>query len=460
MSLRLRLTLGIALVLAASLGLLGYSVVQSTRADAQAIVRQQVERSLSRRADSPPRPAGTQPASDSRGLATAHFVIGADGTIRVAEPAGPASDPTPLPDLSADDIAVLQAGKEVTVDAVDGSLRYLVLAERASNGDYEVEAAPLDDIDATMDSLVRRLVIGALLTLVLAAAAIVAVLRHGLRPLRTVITTAEAVAAGERELRIPTDEGPTEIRHLSVALDHMLQNQRASLAAKEESETRLRRFISDASHELQTPITSVLGWVQLERKGALDATGTAAAMERIESESRRMAALVEELLLLARLDEQRPLQLGPTDLSAIALDAITDARAVEPDRPLTLDAPSPVMVVGDSARLRQVVDNLLRNVRVHTPANASATVRVRLHGDTAVLSVEDTGPGIDPEFLPHVFDRFWRRDHSRTRATGGAGLGLAIVAALAAAHGGTVTAANLPAGGAVFTLTLPATARA
>lgn len=456
MSLRLRLSLGIALVLAVSLSLLGYGVVESTRRDALSIVRGQVERSLFIRANSTRPPGGAgQAQSDPRGRATAHLVISADGTIRIAEPAGPPSDPMSLPGLSADDIAALRSGDDVTVDAEDGSLRYLVLAAPTSAGELEVEAAPLDEIDATMESLIRRLLVGASITLALAAAAVVLVLLHGLRPLRKVIATADAVAAGEREQRIPTDEGPSEIRHLATALDHMLQRQRASLSAQEESEARLRRFIADASHELQTPITSVLGWVQLQRKGALDEAGSVAAMERIESEGRRMAALVEELLLLARLDEQRPLHLVATDLSAVALDAVTDARAVEPERPITLEAPSPVIVAGDPARLRQVVDNLLRNVRVHTPEGAPAVVRVSAHGGVATLAVRDSGPGLDAEALPHVFDRFWRRDHSRTRATGGAGLGLAIVTALATAHGGSVSVANNATGGATFTVTLP-----
>ena len=456
MSLRLRLSLGISVVLVVSLSLLGYGVVTSTRDDALDIIRRQVERSLLIRTTSPRPPAGAgQQASDPRGRMTAHLVIAPDNTIGIAEAAGSPSDPLPLPDLSEADIDALRDGDDITVDAVDGSLRYLVMAAPDDAGRLEVEAAPLDDIDATISSLIRRLLVGASITLALAAAAVVLVLRHGLRPLRKVIATADAVAAGERDQRIPTDEGPTEIRHLSTALDDMLQNQRASLAAREQSEERLRQFISDASHELQTPITSVLGWVQLQRRGALDAAGSDAAMARIEAESRRMAALVEELLLLARLDEQRPLHLVAIDLAAVAADAVTDARAVEAERPLTLDAPAPVIVMGDPDRLRQVIDNLLRNVRVHTPAAAPATVRVFAEGGCARVVVEDSGPGIDPESLPHVFDRFWRRDHSRTRATGGAGLGLAIVTALAAAHGGSVTAGNLPGGGAAFTVELP-----
>ena len=211
----------------------------------------------------------------------------------------------------------------------------------------------------------------------------------------------------------------------------------------------------ESTNAMQPPNSPVLVWAKLQRKGAFEAMESASAMERIEAESRRMAALVEELLLLARLDEHRSLNVVATDLAAVATDAVADARAVEADRPLSLEAPLPVVVMGDPDRLRQVVDNLLRNVRVHTPACAPAVVRVFAENGSARVLVEDSGPGIDPEALPHVFDRFWRRDHSRTRATGGAGLGLVIVLALTAAHGGSVTADNRPGGGAVFTLTMP-----
>lgn len=456
MSLRARLALGIATIVALSLGLLGVAVVQTTRSDLEGAIRRQVEQSLTNRVNAPPRrQQAAGPDSDPRTLATAHFAYTADDTPIVAEPAGPPSDPLSLPRLTDDDLPSLRAGTALTVDAVDGSLRYLVVGRETDDGRLEVEAAPLTAVDDTMSSLIQRFLIGALITLLLATGAVVFVLRHGLRPLRKVIDTADAVAAGEREQRIPTDDGPSEIRHLSLALDRMLQQQRASLIVREESEARLRRFISDASHELQTPITSVLGWAQLQRKGALDAEGEAAAMARIEAEARRMSALVDDLLLLARLDEHRPLQLHPTDLAAVARDALSDARAVEPSRPLTLDAPTPVLVQGDADRLRQVLDNLLRNVRVHTPADTAATVSVTAVGGQAVLAVADHGPGIPSEHLADVFDRFWRRDPSRTRATGGAGLGLAIVARLVDAHHGTVTVANAADGGAVFTITLP-----
>ena len=456
MSLRIRLAAGIASVVAISLGLLGFAVVTTTRQDLQNATRHQLEHSLFIRVHAAPHPPDAPgPAVDPRGLATAHIAIDADNKVIITEPAGLPSDPTPLPSLSEANIVTLRAGRSLTVEAVDGSLRYLVMGAATTDGRLEIEAAPLAGIDNTVSRLIGRFVLGAVITLVLATAAVVLVLRSGLRPLRRVIDTADAVAAGEREQRIPTDEGPTEIRHLSGALDRMLQQQRASLIEREESEVRLRRFIADASHELQTPITSVLGWTQLQRKGALDAEGEAVAMARIESESRRMAALVEDLLTLTRLDEHRPLQLERFDLRGVAHDAVLDARAVEPIRPITLDVPGPVVVDGDPAQLRQVIDNLLRNVRVHTPPGAAAAVTVRSADGRVTIVVDDRGPGLDVEHLDEVFERFWRQDASRTRATGGSGLGLAIVASIVAAHGGSVSAANRAGGGASMTIRLP-----
>jgi two-component system, OmpR family, sensor kinase len=449
MSLRLRLAISITLVAALSLGLLGFAVVQSTRSSLIASTRQQLQGSLVIRVNATPPPADQAPRPDPRELVTAHVVIDSVGSTRVAEPAGPPTKPTPLPKLSPADITALRSGRSVTVRSTDGSLRYLALGAPGKQGDLEVEAAPLKEVDATIRSLSRRFLVGALLTLLLAVAAVVAALRSGLRPLDDVIATANAVADGEREQRIPTDQGPTEIRQLSSALDTMLQRQRAS-------DAHLRRFIADASHELQTPITSVIGWTELLRKGALDPVGQTTATTRIDSEARRMSVLVEDLALLARLDERRSAERCQVDLSAFARDAITDARAVDADRTVTLDAAEPTMVTGDPNQLRQVIDNLLRNVRVHTPAGTAAHVSIRSEPGHVVVVVEDEGPGIDPEHLAHVFDRFWRQDISRTRSTGGSGLGLAIVSAIVEAHHGFITATNRPEGGACFTIELPA----
>jgi two-component system, OmpR family, sensor kinase len=448
MSLGLRLAISIALVAALSLGLLGFAVIQSTRSDLIASTRLQLQRSLVIRVNATPPPADQAPRPDPRELVTAHVVIDSVGSTRVAEPAGPPTAPTPLPKLSPADVAALRSGRSVTVRSTDGSLRYLAVGAPGKQGDLEVEAAPLAEVDATIRSVSRRFLVGALLTLLLAVASVVAVLRNGLRPLNDVITTANAVADGEREQRIPTDQGPTEIRQLSSALDTMLQRQRAS-------DAHLRRFIADASHELQTPITSVIGWTELLRKGALDASGETTATTRIESEARRMSALVEDLALLARLDERRSAPRGEVDLSAVAHDAIIDARAVDPDRMVTLAASGVATVQGDPNQLRQVIDNLLRNVRVHTPAGTAAHVSIRPEPGHVIVVVEDEGPGIDPEHLSRVFDRFWRQDISRTRSTGGSGLGLAIVSAIVDAHHGSIMATNRPGGGGCFTIQLP-----
>lgn len=456
MSLRLRLALAVSAVIAAALVVLGAVVVTSTRDHLMTDVRHRLDQSLANRVNAGPPPKSDATATaDPRVLETAHLVIDPDGAIVTAEPAGPPTAPVSLPALGAADVAALRAGREITARSVDGSLRYLVRGHAGSDGRIEVEAAPLDAVDATMSSLTGRLVAGGLITLVLAAAAASVAVRRGLRPLDDVIAVAGAVAAGERQQRIPTDVGPSEIRQLSCALDRMLERQHGSLVALEASESRLRQFVADASHELQTPITSVLGWSQLVRKGAFDAAGVDAAHARIEAESRRMAALVDDLLLLARLDEHQPLDRQPVDLSAVADDAVTDARAIDPDRPVDLDAPTPAIVSGDPQRLRQVIDNLLRNARTHTPAGTGIHVVVRA-GSAVQLTVDDDGPGIDPDHLDRVFDRFWRHDSSRTRSSGGTGLGLAIVAGIVAAHGGTITATNRLEGGARFTLELPA----
>jgi two-component system, OmpR family, sensor kinase len=457
MSLRLRLAIGLASVIAISLGLLGFAVMRSTRADLQSALRRQLSLSLTDRVTAGPPPLNSGSATvDPRVLATAHLVADRDNRVSIAEPAGAPSNATPLPMLTQATIADLRMGSTKIVGSVDDSLRYLVIGAETPDGRIEIEAAPLDVVDETLATLLRRFVLGALATLVLTMIAVVMVVRRGLHPLTKVIETADAVAAGELEQRIPTDEGPTEIRRLSSAIDRMLEQQRASLTQQAASEARLRRFVSDASHELQTPITSVLGWAQLQRKGALDAAGTLAAMERIESEGRRMSVLVDDLLLLAQLDEQRPLQLLAIDLGSIAQEAVRDASVVDPDHPVSYVAPSnAVVVTGEADRLRQVVDNLLRNVRVHTPAGTSAVLTVRVDGGSALLTVEDDGPGIDPQFIERAFDRFSRQDPSRTRATGGAGLGLAIIGAIITAHGGSVAATNRPGGGAAVAVSLP-----
>ena len=229
-----------------------------------------------------------------------------------------------------------------------------------------------------------------------------------------------------------------------------------AFAERSASEARLRRFISDASHELRTPVAAVSAYAELFDRGARDRPDDLErSMTGIQRETRRMGLLVSDLLLLARLDQGRPLEARPVDLTALAGEAVDAAHAMEPTRPLALEAPAVVTVTGDAERLRQVIDNLLANVRAHTPVTAAVTVRVGRDDAGALLEVADAGPGMEAEQAAHAFERFYRGDPSRSRDHGGAGLGLAIVAAIVEAHGGAVAVESAPGQGTTFRVTLP-----
>ncbi|MFI0481246.1 sensor histidine kinase [Actinomadura sp. 9N215] len=280
--------------------------------------------------------------------------------------------------------------------------------------------------------------------------------RRATRPLEEIAATAARIGDGDLARRLAVHGPKTEVGRLAEALNGMLAQIEASFREREASRDRLRRFVADASHELRTPVATVRGYAELFRRGAADRPeDLAKAMRRIESEAERMGRLVDEMLLLARLDQGRPLEREPVDLSALAADAVADAAVVDEDRPLTLETSGPVVVTGDAERLRQVLDNLLANVRRHTPPATPATVRVSERGGRAVLEVADEGPGIPADDRARVFERFYRADESRSRDRGGSGLGLSIVAAVAQAHGGRASVADAPGGGAVFTITLP-----
>lgn len=259
--------------------------------------------------------------------------------------------------------------------------------------------------------------------------------------------------------RVPESECDphTEVGRVGAALNRMLDHVNGALHARQESETRVRRFVADASHELRTPLASIRGYAELTRRGREQVgPDTRHALARIESEAGRMTLLVEDLLLLARLDAGRPLQFDRTDLVPLVVDTVSDARAAGLDHIWRLDLPDePAPVRADAARLQQILVNLLGNARSHTPPGTTVTARVRRQGDRMCVQVEDDGPGIPAALLPHVFERFARGDSARTRATGSTGLGLAIVRAVVTAHGGTVDVRSAP-GRTVFTVRLPA----
>jgi two-component system OmpR family sensor kinase len=269
--------------------------------------------------------------------------------------------------------------------------------------------------------------------------------------------TAGAIAGGDLSQRVGTTDPRTEVGRLGAALNRMLDRLERAFAERRASEDRLRRFIADASHELRTPLVSIRGYAELYRIGAArEPAEVETAMRRIEEEAARMGMLVEDLLTLARLDEVREAAHDEVDVAALAGDAVDDARAAAPDRTIDLDVGGRAVVLGDADRLRQVLGNLLRNALVHTPAGTPIDVRVSRGGGEVCLEVRDHGPGLPPGDPEALFERFWRAEAGRERGRGGAGLGLAIVAGIVAAHGGTVAAANAPDGGASFVVRLPA----
>ena len=360
-----------------------------------------------------------------------------------------------------------RAGKPFTVGSVDeGDPEWRVLIRTQPSGGSVAVATSLAEESSTLSRLIWiEVIVGAAVIAVLAGVGYV-VVRRSLKPLVEVETTAEAIAAGDLTQRVPERDPRTEVGRLSAALNGMLvqiesafRDREASEAAARGSEERMRRFVADASHELRTPLTSIRGFAELYRQGAVgDKTAVARVMRRIEDEAARMGLLVEDLLMLARLDEQRPLVYLPVDLLGLAADAVHDAQAIGADHPTTLEVipgDGAPIVAGDEARLRQVVANLVTNAVVHTQPGTPIEVRAGAVDGHAELQVVDHGPGLSPADADRIFERFYRADPSRTRASGGSGLGLSIVAALVAAHGGSVRFGETPGGGATFVVRLP-----
>ncbi|MFJ4666398.1 sensor histidine kinase [Kitasatospora purpeofusca] len=403
--------------------------------------------------------------------------LGVDGKVQFVV-RQPMSENDPAPQLDGFDPAAV--GADTPVDLPDrrgrASWRAIVLPVQRPSAPASVFAAPApsaayvmvavsrEDIDTTVNRLrTAFLAIGGVVLLVIAALGFFAV-RTGLRPLRRIEEGAQLIAAGELSHRMPALPANTEVGRLSIALNGMLAQIEAAFAARAESEGRMRRFVADASHELRTPLAGIRGFAELYRMGALPAEADVRrTMGRIENEAIRMGTLVEDLLVLARLDEERPLDLAPMDLRTLAADALHDLTALDPSRPVALTGPAgsgppgPAPVLGDEARLRQVVTNLVGNAVKHTPPGTPVRIGVGHEGGLCLLEVADSGPGLTADQAALVFHRFYRVDASRSRhdQRGGAGLGLAIATALTHAHGGALTLHTTPGTGATFRLELP-----
>jgi two-component system OmpR family sensor kinase len=344
-----------------------------------------------------------------------------------------------------------------------GGPEFRVRASEVRNGDQLILAVSLSDTSATLHRLLLIEVAVTAGALILAGIIGWWLVALGLRPLRGIERTAGDIAEGKLGQRVPGADRKTEVGRLAAALNVMLGRIQDAFAARDatesalrESEGRLRRFVADASHELRTPVAAVSAYAELFERGAESRPeDLARVMSGIRGETARMGHLVEDLLLLAHLDESRPIERSPVDVVEVASDAIEAARMVGPGWPIRFDGGRPVVVSGDRVQLRQIFDNLISNVRAHTPPGTPATVAISREGHEAVCRVADEGPGITAEEASRLFERFFRADPSRSRASGGAGLGLSIVAAIVAAHGGTVAAAPASGHGAVFTVRLP-----
>jgi two-component system OmpR family sensor kinase len=397
-------------------------------------------------------PPGAAPGS---GLPVGSYgeLRNADGTVIGSQVFDYEQDVTADPALPRD----IPLGRVFTVRGENGDdSTYRVFADRDRSGGIIVVASPLDEIN---ERLRRLLIVEALvIAAVLLALGVVAwaVVRVGLLPLDRMGHTAGAIAGGDLSQRVESTDPRSEVGRLGIALNAMLDRLERAFSQRQASEDRLRRFLADASHELRTPLASIRGYAELFRMGAArEPEEVAKAMQRIEDEAARMGVLVEDLLLLARLDEIAEAPHRVVDLAALAGDAVSDARATAPDREIGLEAEAGTTVLGDAHQLRQVLGNLLRNALVHTPAGTGIEVMVA-NGDGRVrLSVRDHGPGLPSADADALFERFWRAEGGRERGRAGAGLGLAIVAAIVDAHGGEVGAANAPDGGAVFSVELP-----
>jgi two-component system OmpR family sensor kinase len=484
----LRVTLVIALVLLAAIGLTATGVVVTSAIRGYLVG--QVDKDLSvlihRNPPQSTSPGGGAGGGDGDGPGATPFETSRDEYYAIADRTGKiygnlvgTTHGAEPPELSATQLRAVADHGPFTLSAGGHGTpwrvqvvrtRLLTSATAPPVPIIYVRAVSLADVqDTTHHLVVLELIVGAVVLVLLGGLSYV-VVRTSLRPLKQMETTAAEIAAGDLTRRVPERDPRTEVGRLSQSFNAMLgqietafRERQASESTALASERRMRRFVADASHELRTPLTSIRGFAELYRQGGVpQGEELNRVMRRVEDEAARMGLLVEDMLLLARLDQQRPIELAPVDLIGVVGDVVHDTRVLAPDREISLsvDGHAAPVVLGDEDRLRQVVTNLVSNAITHTPAGTPVAVSLSVEtgpgdGGTALIAVTDQGPGMSEEHRAQVFERFFRVDPSRTRAAGGSGLGLSIVAALVAAHGGRVGVQSAPGSGSRFLVELP-----
>lgn len=457
---RRRLVLAITLTVALAIGVGSWAVVASledrlvANVDEQfssGALSQDVREQLSNRGFPRTRPENDRGFEESRDVAVLR--IGPAGVVLAASTAGTPSQPAPLPDA----VDLMPEDGIVTVGSigVDGP-RYRAAAVSTTDGGRVVVGISLADVDATLSEARRVQRIIGVIAVAIAALISWLLIRRAFSPIEGMIATAGRIADGDLTERTAVQEENSEVGRLGSALDTMLDRIEAAVDEKSRSEATMRRFVADASHELRTPLTSVRGYAELYRQGASDQVDVALGMERIEAEATRMSRLVEDLMLLARMDQEpASAPSEPVDLTLVVGEAVDAARVRDVERTYEVDAAPDLVVHGVRHQLRQIVDNLLANARVHTPPGTVVEVTARRDGAGVKVVVADDGPGFGTDDRERAFERFWRSTRADKNPLDGSGLGLSIVKSLVEAHGGTVALDTSPAGGARFSLYIP-----
>lgn len=384
---------------------------------------------------------------------TALVRYGADGAVDAAIPSGPVADPDPLPDGS-----TVERSRDIQTVASSGDgPRYRAVAIPNRDGGWTLVGVSLAEVDETVTEARRIQLVVGLAAIGVVGALCLLQIRRAFSPIDGMIATAGRIADGDLAERTDVADPRSEVGRLGTALNRMLDRIEAAVDEKTRSEERMRRFVADASHDLRTPLTSVRGYADLYRQGATDDESVAVGMERIEAEATRMSRLVDDLMLLARLDQRRPRAATPVDVVRLAGEAVDAIRVSDGERTYDLDvvATEPAMVAGDADQLRQVFDNLLANCRIHTPSGTAVAVVVRAGAEHVIVDVIDDGPGFRDADRSRAFDRFWRATRSDENPLEGSGLGLSIVHSIVEGHDGSVTLTEATGGGAHFSLRFP-----